>query len=401
MKVIGNELHTENLIVVFHRTFRLPEDGKTYPLPRSVGRFPLKRIDDYKDKVPPSWVEKGGVFLPLHQREAMWIQFGLRTHAPCAVKVGVGKIDAITGEPWKDGLSEDKQDYLVAPPQKWIDGIKSEEGKVSQFVAMPLGMGYTVEGQVTGEEKHGGLQLAVYPGKREHFPKPKKRRGTRSRGVAKGGFATAGGASGQSLGWDGDDGFESYSGEVKTSGGHTLESAVLCSTAPAGAPEGVAKGFMRHAIKPTVIRRHAKRSFQENAPKAALMGMGAGGSMRQQVYPDPHGVHVWDQDCKQRVFVHLVNAEMYQQITGEAPPPSPIGKDEYFAAGIPWFDLYDKDLGDVEASETLGKVKTISEMDKDKGLEGQQDDSSAPVEEVVSCGTPKVVDTETVRDGSW
>ncbi|MFC9307498.1 hypothetical protein ACFTWH_09780 [Streptomyces sp. NPDC057011] len=32
-----------------------------------------------------------------------------------------------------------------------------------QFVAVPLGLGATVEGQVTGEETTGGVQLQAFP----------------------------------------------------------------------------------------------------------------------------------------------------------------------------------------------------------------------------------------------
>ena len=32
-----------------------------------------------------------------------------------------------------------------------------------KFVAMPLGHGYTIEEQITGEAKQGGIQVDVYP----------------------------------------------------------------------------------------------------------------------------------------------------------------------------------------------------------------------------------------------
>ena len=44
-----------------------------------------------------------------------------------------------------------------------------EKGLIRQFVAMPLGEGYTVEEQLTGEAEHGGLQIAVYPMKRSKY----------------------------------------------------------------------------------------------------------------------------------------------------------------------------------------------------------------------------------------
>jgi hypothetical protein len=34
---------------------------------------------------------------------------------------------------------------------------------VFQFVAMPLGHGYTIEEQITGQAKQGGIQIDVYP----------------------------------------------------------------------------------------------------------------------------------------------------------------------------------------------------------------------------------------------
>ena len=55
------------------------------------------------------------------------------------------------------------QDYLVPPHQHWIDGIAVEAGKVRQFVAMPVGQGYSVEAQMTGKESIAGLQFEITP----------------------------------------------------------------------------------------------------------------------------------------------------------------------------------------------------------------------------------------------
>src|SRR5215470_3778380 len=56
-------------------------------------------------------------------------------------------------------IRAEPQDYVVVPDQPWLDGINAGDGYVRQFVAMPLGLGYTVEGQVTGAEEFGGIQL--------------------------------------------------------------------------------------------------------------------------------------------------------------------------------------------------------------------------------------------------
>lgn len=159
-----------SVTVSFQRTLRIPDDGNAYPLPPGLGYFPILRVDDYRESVPASWREHGGVFIPMYQREALWISFGARWWMPNAVKVGVGNIDAITGDPWDDDLRPEPQNYLVCPDQPWLDGINAGDGFIRQFVAMPLGMGYTVEGQVTGEERFGGIQIVVVEPKPGRFP---------------------------------------------------------------------------------------------------------------------------------------------------------------------------------------------------------------------------------------
>jgi hypothetical protein len=112
----------------------------------------------------------------MYQREALWLGFQGADWRPNAVKIGVGKINAISGRPWNQSLSNGTEDYLVVPDQPWLDGINAGKGIIRQFVAMPLGMGYTVEGQITGREEHGGLQIIVYDPKPGRFPEEEPRR---------------------------------------------------------------------------------------------------------------------------------------------------------------------------------------------------------------------------------
>ncbi|MCB0884951.1 MAG: hypothetical protein KDB34_09470, partial [Propionibacteriaceae bacterium] len=60
--------------VSFQRTLRLPETG-LHALPPGLGRFRLRRVADYPDTAPADWLERGGVMLPVYQREAMWLSF--------------------------------------------------------------------------------------------------------------------------------------------------------------------------------------------------------------------------------------------------------------------------------------------------------------------------------------
>jgi hypothetical protein len=144
-------------------------------------------------------LDRGGVMLPMYQSEAMWLRFVTNqvhrrwTSYPFAIKVAAGKIDAVTGRTWSDSLNAKPQDYMVAPRQPWLDGFCIQKGLIRQFVAMPLGAGYTAEEQLTGKAEHGGLQIVVYPMRREVFERrfPERDRDVAYRGIARGGLVMA------------------------------------------------------------------------------------------------------------------------------------------------------------------------------------------------------------------
>ena len=164
-----------SLSIDFQRTLRIPDDDNSYPLPPGLGRFPLRHVDDFVGTVSPRWLEHGGIMLPMYQSEALWLNFSARsvydrrTAYPFAIKIAAGKVNAVTGDSWANELRQRPQDYVVAPKQPWIDGYVVDKGFIRQFVAMPLGSGYSAEEQLTGEAQHGGLQVIVYPMKREVF----------------------------------------------------------------------------------------------------------------------------------------------------------------------------------------------------------------------------------------
>lgn len=327
--VHDDRLHIGDLEIVFMRTLRIPDDGSVYRLPPGLGRFPIRRVDDHRDRVPEGWRAHGGVFIPMYQREAMWIRLGAPT--PHAVKVAAGRVNAVSGNPWRDGLYEgpdaDVPEYLVVPEQPWLDGFNAGDGRIRQFVAMPMGEGYTVEGQLSGEEIHGGIQIEA--------------------------FAARPGAIRRE--WD----------------------------------------IRLHAAPPHVVgcRTVLADAPMAPAPVQAEMGLGAGGRMTQKIHPDPHGLEVWDPERRGRVFVHIVNSATWREITGEPAPPTPISAADYAAHGLPWFDLYDEGAATAGASEALDGVKSVAELDAEKGV-------PTPPDPTVPAGVdPKA--PQPVTDGDW
>lgn len=160
----------------FQRTLRIPDDAKTYPLPPGLGAFPLRHVDDFAANVGEAWLTRGGVMLPMYQAEAMWIAFTSDTGYPFAVKIAAGKINAVTGNSWASGLDRDPQNYVVVPGQPWLDGFAVAKGVIRQFVAMPLGAGYSAEEQLTGEGEFGGLQIEAFPMKAAAWERIRSRR---------------------------------------------------------------------------------------------------------------------------------------------------------------------------------------------------------------------------------
>jgi hypothetical protein len=254
--------------LALQRTLRVPEDGETYPLPPGLGRLPLLTSSEAGGRLPA-----GEVLAPLHQREAVWLAFGGASWKPNAVQVGAGRINAVTGEPWGEGLRDDPQDYLVTPDQPWLDGINSGDGTVRQFVALPLGTGATIEAQLTGEESGAGLVVRVFEPRPGRFP----------------------------------------------------------DVPPPPAPGRVAR--------------------------MGSMGLGAGGAIRQKLYPDRHGIDTWDPERTATVRIRLLNSEAWTEVTGRPAPPSPISARTYAEHGLPWFALYDEERGDLAPSERFAGLR--------------------------------------------
>jgi len=162
--------------ISFQRTLRVPDDGENHHLPPGLGRFPLRHIEDLDLKHHNHLKERGGIIMPMFQAEALWLDFDSielfgDVDYPIAVKIGTGKICAISGDNWTSTLNKNPQDYIVVPEQPWIDGYNVDKGKIKQFVAAPLGQGYTVEEQLTGEATVGGLQIQAFPMKKEYYEK--------------------------------------------------------------------------------------------------------------------------------------------------------------------------------------------------------------------------------------
>lgn len=364
-EVQGNTVLIGPLRFTLERTLRVPQDGKVYPLPASLGSFPVYRVDDYLESVPAHWRAHGGVFVPLWQREAMWINFLGTDGQPVAVKVAAGKVCAVTGFTWTEGLGGDPQDYMVTGQpggQRWLDGFKTGDGHVSQFVAMALGGGYTAEAQLTGREDVGGIQLKIFEVKADRRLQPQPRwvpnAGLPKGLIGSGIFGASGGGG-------------TYSCNVSA----VPQQQAFCahmSTSP--------MNFLRGAEPPAGME----------------MGLAPGGTIEQAILdagewtPD-----AFDMKRSGRVFIHIVNSAMFKAITGMDAPATPITAEAYRLHKMPWFSTYAEDAGrDVAPTPAMEGLKSINEIDAMKGVVPPSDATQGPL---VKDVTP----VKKVRDGNW
>lgn len=318
------------LSISCQRTLRIPDDGKDYPLPPSLGQFPLSEIDDYAQTVPQNWLKRGGVMMPMYQAEAVWLNFD--SAYPCAVKVATGKINAVSGESWGNGLSKTPQDYLITPRQPWLDGYNVGKGRIRQFVAMPLGKGFSVEEQMTGKDEFGGLQLQVFPLKSKVY----------------------------------------FEQKILPKFPESL-SDILSFLLPR----------LSMPIPPPAPCAAMPAASRLAAPS---MGLGAGGRMRQEIYEDNRPLSDWDDEHTSRCFVHLCNSVAWKQITGKNPPATPITPKAYSKHGLPWFDYYRDDLASLEGAKPLQAIKTVSQIFTGKGESPLPDNKSVEINNLIQYG---------------
>ena len=119
------------------------------------------------------------------------------------------------------------------------------------------------------------------------------------------------------------------------------------------------------------------------------MGLGAGGTMRQEIFNDTHDFSDWDLSLSSRCFVHLCNSLMWRQVTGNNPPHPPFTAKEYARAGVPWFDYYRDDLSALSGSTALDKLKSVFALGQAKGEKPLPDNSSIEPKLIVQYGNAR------------
>lgn len=89
------------------------------------------------------------------------------------------------------------------------------------------------------------------------------------------------------------------------------------------------------------------------------MTLAVSGKIKQKIYPDPYGIHVWNPDEFGSISIRILNSAEYRRIVGSPLPDSPITAETYTQAGLPWFVLADDELSTLETPEKFKKIKSV------------------------------------------
>ncbi|KAK1633684.1 integral membrane protein [Colletotrichum phormii] len=395
------------LSIQLNRTIRVPDNRDTNSLPPGLGTFPLFKVQDYAHNMPPDMAKKGGIFFPMYQREAMWVNFSAQ--APFAIKIYVGGVNAVSGLPMTENektlekrvrmLNSGKQiqDYMVVPDQNWLDGIVSEDGKIRQFVAQPKGSGFSVEAQVTGEENIGGIQIEVIPIKKNlptqfdvRYENKQHKVVTRTFNVAEKGLTAEStwldvkklirdefdiAVDQQRLSDHGNrSGFDKYridfSGDTKLGDTYfppNFSTVNVVHDTPMRSRMRMMGGLKSMAAPggPETMMYECATASVSSAmaappPEVEEMGLAAGGLITQTIEADKYPADVWDVEASVMMNLQILGVESFCAVTGQPAPDTPINAQSYANHGYPFFEIWGEEKTGIKGD--FSEVKSVAQL---------------------------------------
>jgi hypothetical protein len=133
----------------------------------------------------------------------------------------------------------------------------------------------------------------------------------------------------------------------------------------------------------------ASNGVIKTAPQLEVMGIAAGGKLIQDLVADFRPPHMWNTSRTCLTNIHIFSPASFEAVTHIVPYDVPITAKDYADAGQPFFIVEEDTENRIDGSETLDAVKSVSEMDKQIGVD-TTGASSADTKVPKQCGVCKV-----------
>ncbi|KAF4945245.1 hypothetical protein FGADI_12106 [Fusarium gaditjirri] len=353
---VSERVTLDDLTITFRRTIRVPDNKFSAGLPPNEGKFPLFEVKDYARTLPLSMAQKGGMFIPMYQREALWIDF--KSQKRYAIKIYVGDVNIVSGEPsvptaatslrrrrlLKEGKSI--QDYIVVPEQMWVDGVAVEPGKVRQFVAVPTSTGYSIEAQMKHEETTAGIQFEI------------TRLDPLSSGPKDNINVMVKGLNGEPFNY-----FLSRFSRVEDlkllirarDGIEVNQQKLVWSSQNLEDGKRLCDYKLENGALLYLLVRLRGGSAIVHQPE---MSIAAGGLIRQNIVEEPKGLY--QKSTTAILNVQILNSASFKRVTGQDPPVSPITARTYARHGYPFYSL---DEGPATLSGDFPGLKSLCQLE--------------------------------------
>lgn len=304
------------------------------------------------------------------------------------MKIYAGSVNVVSGETIQEDLStivgrqnsaaeaKSLQDYVVLPQQKWLDGIATAPGVVGQFCAMPNGLHYSVEAQLTGKETLSGLVFEITPAKAQVARELTSSMQIFIRNLY-GNYVTLDVPPIMNV--------EALKEEIERTEGVPALYQRLTFEGKELNDENL---LWHRGIKQVHLQNTERNIFNLTTnklqsstitlllrlsggldpsalpvtPPSATLSLAKGGQIKQSIQPDLYNPAIWHPSHTLAFNLHLINSELFPSITGAAAPPTPITALTYAAAGLPFYDMKEEQ-SPIHGGANFASVKSIAEIE--------------------------------------
>ena len=103
------------------------------------------------------------------------------------------------------------------------------------------------------------------------------------------------------------------------------------------------------------------------------LGVARGGLIKQCILEDTNHATIWERDRTACFNVQILNSDMFQQVTGKSPPPTPVSAKTYHDRNLPFYEICRENpplKGDFDDTKSVKQPDKITTEDGKWGHEG-------------------------------